>query len=160
MTGTTFHSLYEAHARDIFRLARFLTGSETAAADVTSETFLRAWAGRDTIRAVSAKAYLLAIARNLSMDERRRARRLSDGDVPAVGVAPDAEVRMELADTRAAIERLPPQYREPLLLAASGIEYRGIAESLGISEATVKIRVYRARQRLEGLLGLKRRSTS
>ena len=40
---TTFHSLYQAHAKDIYRFARFLTGSDDAAADVTSETFLRAW---------------------------------------------------------------------------------------------------------------------
>ena len=33
---TTFHSLYDAHAADVFRFARYLTGSDDAAADVTS----------------------------------------------------------------------------------------------------------------------------
>ena len=40
--------MYEAYANDIFRFARFLTRSDDAAADIASETFLRAWAGRDT----------------------------------------------------------------------------------------------------------------
>ena len=55
MQRPTFHSLYESYATDIFRFARFLTRSEDAAADITSETFLRAWAGRDTIRAPTAR---------------------------------------------------------------------------------------------------------
>ncbi len=75
---TTFHSLYEAHAQDVYRFARFLTGSDDAAADVTSETFLRAWTGRDAIRAETAKAYLLAIARNLARDRARAGSRIAD----------------------------------------------------------------------------------
>ena len=46
MQRATFHSLYEAHASDVFRFARYLTGDADAAADITSETFLRAWTGR------------------------------------------------------------------------------------------------------------------
>ena len=64
MQPTTFHSLYESYAGDILRFARFLTRSDDAAADITSETFLRAWAGRDTIRVTTARAYVFTIARN------------------------------------------------------------------------------------------------
>src|SRR6185295_4869051 len=61
MHGTAFHNLYEAHARDVYRFARFLSASDDAAAEITSETFLRAWVGRDRIRVETAKAYLSAI---------------------------------------------------------------------------------------------------
>ena len=54
--ATTFHSLSEAHAKDVYRFARYLTGSDDAAADIASETFLRAWSGRDAIRVETAKA--------------------------------------------------------------------------------------------------------
>ena len=57
MHGTAFHSLYEAHAKDVYRFARSLTASDDAAAEITSETFLRAWVGRDRIRVETAKAY-------------------------------------------------------------------------------------------------------
>src|SRR4030095_10221100 len=122
-TATTFHSLYEAHAKDVYRFARFLTGSDDAAAAVAAETFLRAWAGRDTIRVETAKAYLLAIARNLARDRVRTASRLSDGEVPDTPVPPTAEARRELARTLAAVRALPAEYREPLLLAAVGVRY-------------------------------------
>ncbi len=149
---TTFHSLYQAHAKDVYRFARFLTGSDDAAADVTSETFLRAWAGRDAIRADTAKAYLLAIARNLARDRARAASRLSDGEVPDAPVPPNAEARLELNRTLALVRALPAEYRDPLLLAALGVGYEEIGRLLALSVATVKIRVHRARLKLGAAL--------
>jgi len=148
MHGTAFHNLYEAHARDVYRFARFLTASDDAAAEITSETFLRAWVGRDRIRVETAKAYLLAIARNLARDRGRFASRWPDAQVPDQFVAPNAEVRIELRRTLDAIRALPIEYREPLMLAAIGVDYEEIGRVLGISVSTVKIRVHRARLKL------------
>jgi len=148
MHGTAFHNLYEAHARDVYRFARFLSASDDAAAEITSETFLRAWVGRDRIRVETAKAYLLAIARNLARDRGRFANRWSDAQVPDQSVAPNAEIRIELRRTFDAIRALPIEYREPLMLAAIGVDYEEIGRVLGISVGTVKIRVHRARLKL------------
>ena len=148
MQRATFHTLYEAHARDVFRFARYLTGSADAAADITSETFLRAWAGRETVRVETAKAYLLAIARNLCRDRGRQAKQWRAGEMPERLVAPDAEARLELDRVLDAIDALPIEYREPLVLAASGVAYDEIARMLGIAAGTVKIRVHRARLKL------------
>jgi RNA polymerase sigma-70 factor (ECF subfamily) len=146
--GTTFHTLYQAHAADVYRFARFLTGSDDAAADIASETFLRAWAGRDAIRVETAKAYLLAIARNLARDRARAASRIADAEPPETPVAPSAEARLELGRTLAAVRALPADYREPLVLAAAGVGYEEIGRMLGLSIGTVKIRVHRARLKL------------
>lgn len=148
MQRPTFHSLYEAHAKDIFRFARFLTRSDDAAADITSETFLRAWAGRDTIRAPTARAYLFTIARNLARDRARSARQWAPAPMPDRAVEPAAEARLELRQTLDAAATLPEAYREPLLLAASGVGFEEIGAILGISANTVKIRVHRARLKL------------
>ena len=77
MERTAFNDIYEAHAADVRRFARYLSGSEDLADEITAETFLRAWTGNTPVRATTARAYLLAIARNLVTDERRRAARLS-----------------------------------------------------------------------------------
>jgi DNA-directed RNA polymerase specialized sigma24 family protein len=42
--------------------------------DFVSETFIRVWHARDRLDLTTVKAYLLAIARNMFLDERRRAR--------------------------------------------------------------------------------------
>ena len=149
---TAFHTLYEAHAADIYRFARFLTGSDDAAADITAETFMRAWVGRDKIRAPTAKAYLLAIARNLARDRGRAASQWRTAPMPDRPVASDADTRLELHRTLAAVRALPIEYREPLMLAASGAGYGEIARLLGISVSTVKIRVHRARLKLTSVL--------
>ena len=104
--------------------------------------------GRDAIRVETAKAYLLTIARNLARDRGRAASRLSDADVPEVPVAPNAEARVDLNRTLAAVRALSIEYREPLVLAATGVGYEEIGRMLGLSVSTVKIRVHRARLKL------------
>ncbi|MDO8834728.1 MAG: RNA polymerase sigma factor [Vicinamibacterales bacterium] len=145
MDTTTFQELYDEHAADVHRFARYLTGSDDAAADITSEVFLRAWTGRDTLRAVTAKAYLLAIARNLARDRYRFSRRWLGAEMPDPAVGPDADARLELNRALDAARKLPEAYREPLLLVASGQTYEEAGRVLDLTVSTVKIRVHRAR---------------
>ena len=56
----------------------------------------------------------------------------------------------DLPRTLAALHALPEDVREPLVLyAQGGLSYEEIAAQLEISLATVKIRIHRARQKLE-----------
>ncbi len=63
-----FQYLYETYATDVYRFAYWLCGDAVDAEDITSETFLRAWTHRATIRTETMKAYLLSIARNLYLE--------------------------------------------------------------------------------------------
>ena len=45
-----FQDLYESYASDVYRFAYWLTGDRPEAEDITSETFIRAWVNRTTIR--------------------------------------------------------------------------------------------------------------
>src|SRR5437867_9180685 len=67
--------LYRRYSQDVFRFSFWLSGDRSEAEDITSETFVRAWAGADDLRMSTVKAYLLAIARNLFLHRRRRGRR-------------------------------------------------------------------------------------
>lgn len=145
METTTFQAMYDSHAQDVYRFARYLSGSDDAAADIVGETFLRAWAGRSAIRVGTAKAYLLAIARNLARDRRRFARRWPGASMPVRSVPPDAEARLELDRAWEAVRALPPPYRDPLMLIAHGLTYEEAGRVLALPLATVKIRVHRAR---------------
>jgi RNA polymerase sigma-70 factor (ECF subfamily) len=108
MHRTALHDLYEAHLRDVYGLARFLTASDAAAAEITSETFLRAWVGRERIRVQTAKAYLLAIARNPAHDRGRLAGPLAAAEVPDHSVEPNAESGIERRRTFQAIRAFRP----------------------------------------------------
>jgi RNA polymerase sigma-70 factor (ECF subfamily) len=91
----SFHDLYERHWRDVYRFALFLSGNPTHAEDLASDTFVRAWTARGSIRESTVRAYLLTITRNLWRDMKRRESRLvplEDADTPSIEASADALV--------------------------------------------------------------------
>lgn len=149
MQHITFQRLYEAHWPDVLRFALYLTNHPDEAADIASETFLRAWAGRDKIRTETAKAYLLAIARNLATDNHRRRRPTVPVEDHHATTHSPAHSQIELHQTLQRIHALPPEFRDPLVLTAvNGLSYEETARILEIPVHSLKIRIHRARLKL------------
>ena len=158
---TEFEALYRRYARDLYRFSLYLCGDHAAAEDITSETFVRAWNASGKIRAATAKAYLFAIARNVYLDGLRRARftegyrgssrveldeRLAD---PSARPDAAAASRSELSRVMDALAELPEVDRTVLLLRAQEEwSYEEIAQATGLSLASVKVKIHRARMRL------------
>jgi RNA polymerase sigma-70 factor, ECF subfamily len=149
MTGAAFHQLWESHSAAVQRFALYLTGSPDEAEEVTSETFLRAWTAKTEVRASTARGYLMAIARHLVVDERRRRKRHPALPEEGAGPLADPDQALELRRTLERVAALGEQYSVPLLLSAiAGLTYQEIASQLGLPLATVKIRIHRARLKL------------
>ncbi len=67
---------------------------------------------------------------------------------------PEQGAKLDLADLRVALTKLPPDQREALLLVgAAGLPYEDVAAIMNCAVGTVKSRVNRARLRLAQLLG-------
>lgn len=152
-TMITFHEIYERYSKDVYRYAYWLCSSADDADDITSETFARAWAGRDSIRTETVKAYLFAIARNLYLqDYRKRKRQIELSDSLADSApAPDqlAESRLELNRTIQAMQALPEADRTALLLRVQQeLSYEEIARTMQLPLTTVKVKIHRARLKL------------
>jgi RNA polymerase sigma-70 factor, ECF subfamily len=151
--GTAFSDLYRAHARDVHRFALFLSGDRALADDIVSETFIRMWHARARVDLSTVKAYLFAIARNLYLQQRRRARRLTAivDTLPDPQPDPQAQAgaRDELRIVLAALKALPEVDRSAVLMRAeAGMPYGDIGRALGISETAAKVKVHRARLKL------------
>ncbi|MGW1224026.1 RNA polymerase sigma factor [Streptomyces sp. NPDC001515] len=159
-----FGTLFDDHARTVFRYAARSTGDTAGAEDIVSLTFLEAWRLRTTLRESDEelKPWLLGIATNVLRNTRRAARR-HDAALTRVPVRPavpdfadelvgrihDAE---QLAAARAALARLRPKEREVFLLCVwDGLDYRQAARALGVPVGTVRSRLSRARKRLRDL---------
>lgn len=151
------------------RICRYIAGmirDPTEAEDLTQETFLRAHCRQDALRdSKAARGWLYRIATNVCLDRlRQRARQVAaggEGDLEdahsAVLEAPSAQEQTERAETSACVQRcldyLPDSYRAVILLyEAHGLTAVEIAELLGVSVATIKIRLHRARQRLQEIM--------
>ncbi|NOH02687.1 MAG: RNA polymerase sigma factor [Chloroflexi bacterium] len=149
----TFHEIYERYSRDVYRYSFWLSGSADDADDITSETFARAWVGRNEIRTETVKAFLLAIARNLYLNQKRRSNRHVDLNPDQVDPYPgpdrQVESRQELERAIGALRSLNEVDRTAFLLRIQHqLPYEEIARILQLPLTTVKVKIHRTRLKL------------
>lgn len=154
-------TLYETYSRDVFRFALYLCGNWQDAEDITSETFVRAWVAEDSIRMETVRGYLFAIARNLFLKEAgNRSRHTAlEGSITDLrqNHPYELEKREEFEAVLKRMQSLPEKDRAALLMRAYGqTPYGEIAEALGISVGSAKVKVHRARAILAAALETKR----
>ncbi|HEY6858675.1 MAG TPA: sigma-70 family RNA polymerase sigma factor [Pseudolabrys sp.] len=128
--------------------------------DLVQETLLRALANIQSFEpGTNMPAWLFTILRNLYRSEyRKRRREVEDPEgrhVENLKTYPEQTGRLELREFGAALDRLPPDQREALILVgASGFSYEEAAKICGCAVGTVKSRVNRARTKLAELLAI------
>ncbi len=154
-----FGELVRRYQDAIYNLCYRMLGNAADAADAAQEVFLKAYRGLaryDPRRRFS--TWVLSIASHHCIDRlrRRRATWVSLDSPPAQRASaaaphPEEEVlRREVQDAvQEALNTLPPEDRLILVLHYwHDLSYRDIASVVGLSENAVKVRAYRARQRL------------
>ena len=136
-----------------------LSGSPDRADDLVQETLVKAWANMGSYTpGTNLRAWLFTILRNVFYSQyRKKKREVEDVDDRMAGrlaTAPDQMSHMEFEDFRQALQQLPPDQREALILiGATGLSYEEAAEVCGCAVGTIKSRVNRARTRLSQVLG-------
>ena len=161
-----FEKLVTEYERAVYAIAQRMTGNAEDAADMTQETFIKAYNSLSSFRGDSKfSVWLYRIANNVCLDFlRSRSRKPTvslsaeddDGEETQLDIADESqspELLLESALTRDAVRRgldsLPPDYKQILLLREiQGLSYEEIAAALGIESGTVKSRIFRARKKL------------
>jgi RNA polymerase sigma-70 factor, ECF subfamily len=137
-----------------------LCGSLDHADDLVQETLVKAWGRLDSFaEGTNLRAWLFTILRNIYYSEyRKRRREVADPDgafAANLATAPAQGGHMDLLDFRAALQQLPSDQREALILiGASGLSYEEAAGICGCAIGTMKSRVNRARNRLAEILSI------
>ena len=150
---------YEAYGKAVYNYFRFQLIPPDDAEDLTAETFLRAVRASDRYDATRAavQTWLLTIARNVLIDERRSARvRRQVGVDELRDLAmdePSPEERMlrreEVGAAMTAMGALGNEDRELLSLRYGGeLDIAELAELLDVPAGTVRTRLWRALERL------------
>src|SRR6201997_2428365 len=135
-----------------------LSGNGDRADDLVQETLLRALANIDSFQPGSnLPAWLFTILRNLfRSDYRKRRREVEDAEgnyAKTLKTQPAQGAHLEFEEFRAALDKLPQDQREALILVgASGFSYEDAAMICGCAIGTIKSRVNRARSKLAALL--------
>ncbi len=137
-----------------------LCGNLDRADDLVQETLVKAWSNIDTfVEGTNLRAWLFTILRNIYYSEyRKRRREVADPDgtfAAKLATAPAQSGHMDLLDFRAALQQLPSDQREALILiGASGLSYEEAAGICGCAIGTMKSRVNRARSHLAEMLSI------
>jgi RNA polymerase sigma-70 factor, ECF subfamily len=157
-----FEEVYRCHAASVHRFCVSQVLDRALAEDLTHETFIRAFIAYERVGPDldSARAWLLAIARNLCSDQHRRHRRWRGllarlTDRPPADVEAMAEHKVDLARVTTVLASFRERERQLIgLRVAADLSYREIADVLRITEAAAKVGTHRAltklRARLEG----------
>jgi RNA polymerase sigma-70 factor (ECF subfamily) len=158
-----FSRLVQAYQRPVYNLTYRMLGNSEEAEDAAQETFLRAYARLGQYDPqMKFSTWVFSIANHHCIDRlrKRRATHISIDDNPVLENlqeetpqpehhALDREQSMEL---QGLINLLEPEYRTPLVLRYwEEMSYEEIAETMGVTVAAVKSRLFRARQQLMAL---------
>jgi RNA polymerase sigma-70 factor, ECF subfamily len=137
-----------------------LTNNRDAADDLVQDTILRAWKNIEKFEpGTNLQAWLFTILRNgFYSTYRKRQREVADPDGSYAGrlrSPPEQNARCGVLDVLGALEKVPADQREALLLiVAEGLSYEDAAQVCGTAVGTIKSRVNRARVRLSQLLAV------
>ena len=165
MAPRAFEETVLPHLDAAFNYARWLTKNDVEAEDVVQDACVRALRYFSSLRDGDGRAWFFAIVRNTWYS--RVARRsgvtetasLDSRWAEPIDDSPDPETQLLRQDTvarvRVAIEQLPVEFREVLVLREiEGLSYKEIATVVRVPIGTVMSRLARARDRLQTTLTL------
>jgi len=158
----SFDVVYEALFPVIYRVSLRVTGDREVAEDLCHEAFIKLMERPVLLPDLEqCKYWLIRVVKNLSLNyEKKRTReksaytKLSRLSAP-VAESSERQIMREAtrSDVQKALDGLPYTLRVPLVFREYGdLSYKEIGTILGISESNVKVRIFRARERMEKAL--------
>ena len=152
-----FDQLVDAYQAKLFNAAYRITGSTADAMDATQGAFVKAYENLHTFdqsRRFFSWIYRITLNEALTLVDRRRDLSELEDDVPG---GDDPERACEAAEEGDHIQKalldLPEDQRAVLVLRHfHGLSYQEIGDVVGVSEKTVKSRLFEARRTLRVLL--------
>jgi RNA polymerase sigma-70 factor (ECF subfamily) len=157
-------ALVDQYAGTLYRVAFSVLRNQADAEDAVQEAFVRVLRHRDSLGEVrDHRVWLIRIVWNIVLDRKRRAKTRPETDdvselarvLPSTGLSAEelAAAAQHHAYVLACVEQLPTKERQVLMLSAfeelTSVE---IASVLGITESSVRSRLFRARNLMAGLL--------
>lgn len=157
-------ALVQEYAGALYRVAYSVLRNPADAEDAVQEAFLRVLRHRDTLHEVrDQRVWLIRIVWNIVLDRKRRSKTRPETDdvqelarvLPSNGLSAEqlAAAAQHHSHVLSCVDKLPPKERQVLTLSAfeelSSVE---IAAVLGITESSVRSRLFRARNLMADLL--------
>lgn len=155
MTVGEYNKAVDVYADNLYRFVLRNLRDEAMAEDIIQDTFEKLWVKLEEVSALKVKSYLFTSAYHTMIDYIRREKRNVIMDPATMYEASATDQYSDLGEVlERAVQNLPGDQKAVLMLRDyEGYSYREIAEITGLSEAQVKVYIYRARVYLRAYIG-------
>jgi RNA polymerase sigma factor (sigma-70 family) len=154
MTVSDFNNAINLYSDGIYRFALKHIRVKTYAEDIVQDTFTKVWIKHEEVSSEKIKSYLFTTAYHAIVDFIKKEKRNGDieNTVEKGGTTPIAEFDLQ-AQLSNALNTLPEIQKTVVLLRDyEGYNYAEIADITQLTEAQVKVYIFRARQSLKNYI--------
>lgn len=155
MTVTDYNHCVNQHADAVYRFLLKNIHNKEKARDLVQDSFEKLWINVEQVAAEKAKSYLFTTAYHKLIDQTRVDKRMADWDSVNMSEYSHSEQYSDAIEKlEIGVSRLPADQRTVLMLRDyEGYSYKEISDMTGLSEAQVKVYIYRARVFLKDFVG-------
>jgi RNA polymerase sigma factor (sigma-70 family) len=155
MTVKEYNRSVEEFADSVFRFIRANLKDDDRANDIVQDSFEKLWRHVAEIEYPVVKSWLFSTAYHTMIDIIRKEKRMTTLEASYENNLTYESQYSDLNEIlHTAVERLPDQQKTSVLLRDyEGYSYKEIGEITGLSEAQVKINIYRGRLALKSFIG-------
>jgi len=154
MTVSEYNTCVDKHSDGVYRFILKNMKDSDKAKDIVQESFVRLWDRVSEVKFEKAKSYLFTIAYHCFIDAIRKDQRTVSMEVTTINDHSEMNAFSDHKDViNEAVEKLPEIQKSVILLRDyEGYSYKEIGEITELSEAQVKVYIYRARLFLKNYL--------
>jgi RNA polymerase sigma factor (sigma-70 family) len=155
MTVGEYNKAVDAYADSLYRFILKNLRDNAMAEDIIQDTFEKLWVKLEEVNALKVKSYLFTSAYHTMIDYIRKEKRNILVDPHTLYEGSEADHYSDLGEVlERATQNLPDDQKAVVMLRDyEGYSYKEIAEITGLSEAQVKVYIYRARVYLKAYIG-------
>lgn len=155
MTVKEYNRSVEVYADSVYRFIRGNLKDEERASDIVQDSYERLWRQVAELEYAVVKSWLFSTAYHIMIDVIRKEKRMTNFEqVYEKEMISESQYSDLNEILHQALDRLPEQQKTSILLRDyEGYSYKEIGDITGLSEAQVKISIYRGRVALKNFIG-------
>lgn len=155
MTVQEYNNSVEEYSDGLFRFILSNIRDEETARDIVQDTYEKLWIRVETVTYSKVKSYIFTAGYHTMIDRLRKDKRMTEWDNSSIEKHGHSDQYSDLNEVlHEAIGRLPEDQKSVILLRDyEGYSYKEISEITGLSEAQVKVYIYRGRMFLRNYIG-------
>lgn len=154
MTVNEYNCAVQVHSHHLYRFILKLLRKKEETNDIVQEAYMKLWQHKENIEVDKVKSWLFTVAHNIMLNQIKKEKRMESMELGNFDEPYTTNNRFELKELiDKSLDQLPEIQKSIILLRdLEGYNYKEIGEILNLSEAQVKVYLFRGRQKIKEAL--------